>query len=263
MKVANKNIIVTGAGNGIGKELVRILLMKGATVAALDISEESLNNLKEEFKGSKLETFAVDVSSFDNLAKFKEDYYKKFKVVDGLINNAGIIQPFVPVSLLEDKVIDRVMNVNFFGPINLVRLFIDDLLARPVGHIVNVASMAGFFPFPKQTIYGASKSALKLFTEGLYAELLETGVRVTIVFPGAIATDITKNSGVEMKKTNTESSSYKMLSAEGAASEIIEGMEKDAFQLYVGSDAKFMNKFYKLSPKKAIKFVAKKMGDQV
>ena len=66
-------------------------------------------------------------------------------------------------------------------------------------YIVNVSSMGGFFPFPGQTIYGASKAALKIFTEGLYAELEKTNVRVMIVLPGAMNTNITTNSNVKIR----------------------------------------------------------------
>ena len=116
--------------------------------------------------------------------------------------------------------------------------------------------MGGFFPFPGQTIYGASKAALKLFTEGLYAELLDTNVKVMVVFPGAVNTNITKNSNVNMVNNN---SSYKMLSANKAATEIIKGIEKNKFQLYVGGDSKIMHFLYNLNPKFAIKMIKKQM----
>jgi short-subunit dehydrogenase len=119
-------------------------------------------------------------------------------VVDGLINVAGIIRPFVKLNELDYDVIQRVINVNLYGTIHMVKAFLPHLLERPVAHIANVSSMGGFLPVPGQTIYGASKAAVKLMTEGLYAELLDTNVGVSVVFPGAVATEITSNSGVEM-----------------------------------------------------------------
>jgi short-subunit dehydrogenase len=73
------------------------------------------------------------------------------------------------------------------------------LVKRPIASLINISSMGGFTPVPGQAIYGASKAAVKLLTEALYAELKETSVQVTIVFPGALGTNITKNSGVDMK----------------------------------------------------------------
>ncbi|MDD3048412.1 MAG: SDR family NAD(P)-dependent oxidoreductase [Bacilli bacterium] len=259
MKAKDKRIIVTGAGAGIGRELTLQLLSKGAYVAALDINESNLQSLKEASNNSEcLSIHVVDMANEDDLNKFKEDYYTKHKVIDGLINNAGIIQPFINVDKLDMDTINRVMNVNFFGPLKLTKLFLPELLKRDDAHIVNVSSMGGFFPFPGQSVYGASKAALKLFTEGLYSELLNTNVKVTIVFPGAVATNIAANSNVKME-TSEGSSKYKMLSPVKAASLIIEGMEKNKFKLYIGTDSKMMNLMYKINDKAAIKYINKKM----
>lgn len=259
MNVKNKKIIVTGAGSGIGMELVLQLLTKGADVAALDINEEGLKNLIKKSNNCKnLTIFVVDISNDNSLLKFKKEYFQKHTVVDGLINNAGIVQPFVSVNKLEIDLANKIMNVNFFGPLKLTKLFLPELLNRPSGHIVNVSSMGGFFPFPLQTIYGASKAAIKLFTEGLYAELLNTNVKVMIVFPGAVATDILKNSKVKQNSI-FENSTMKMTSAKDAATAIIKGMEKEKFKLYIGIDSKVMNLMYKFNAKAVIKFINKKM----
>ena len=262
MKVQGKRIIVTGAGAGIGKELAIQLIKKGAFVVGLDINELNLHVLKEEINSSNLSTYVVDVSNDESLNKFKEDYYKEFSDVDGIINNAGIIQPFINIDAIDMDTVYRVMNVNFFGPLKLTKLFLPNLLTREAAHIVNVSSMGGFFPFPGQTIYGASKAALKMLTEGLYGELMDTNVKVTVVLPGAINTNIAANSNVTMKATEG-TSNYKMTSASDAASIIIKAMEKDKFKVYVGSDSKAMNLMYKFNDAKAIKFVNKKMKDLV
>ena len=77
---------------------------------------------------------------------------------------------------MEHDDIERVLNYNFYGQIYMTKAFLPYLLERPEAHIVNVSSMGGFFPVPGQILYGASKAAVKLFTEGLYAELIETNV---------------------------------------------------------------------------------------
>ncbi len=258
MKVKNKKIIVTGAGSGIGRELVIDLIKKGAFVIGLDISEKGLNETKALVAGKNFDSFVVDMASSEEIEKFYNEYFNKYEGVDGVINNAGIIQPFVKFNELDMNTGSKVMKINFFGPVKLIKMFLPKMFERKEAHIVNVSSMGGFFPFPKQTIYGASKSALKLFSEGLYAELLDTNVGVTVVFPGAVATNIVKNSNVEIKTT---SSNYKTTSASDAAKQIIKAIEKNKFQLYIGNDAKMMNLMYKLSPKRAIKLINKKMKD--
>ena len=259
MNIKNKRVIVTGAGAGIGKELVLQLLLKGAYVIALDINEKGLENTKE-FSGNneKLSLHIVDISDDESINNFKKEYFEKYDVVDILINNAGIIQPFVNVNDIDINTVNRVMNVNFYGPLKLTKLFLPELLKRGEANITNISSMGGFFPFPGQTIYGSSKAALKLFTEGLYAELLDTKVHVMAVFPGAIATDIAKNSNVEVSSV---SSNIKITSPSKAAETIIKGIEKNKFKLYIGNDSKTMNFLYKMNDKFAINLISKKMKD--
>ena len=261
MEIKGRNVIITGAASGVGKELTKQMLQKGGNVAAIDINEDNLNKLKKELNNDKLKTYVVDMGSNDSIKKFRSDYIKDYSDVDIIINNAGIIQPFVNVENLDDKTINKVMNVNFFGPVNLIRYFMEDLTKdKTEQYIVNVSSMGGFFPFPGQTIYGASKAALKIFTEGLYAELERTNVRVMIVLPGAMNTNITANSKVEVKTTKEESP-MKLLEADVAAYQIIDGIEKNKFKLFLGQDAKFLKFLYKINSKYAISFINKKMGN--
>lgn len=118
------------------------------------------------------------------------------------------------------------------------------LLKRPEAHIVNISSMGGFLPVPGQTIYGASKAAVKLLTEGLHAELSGTNVKVTVVFPGGVNTNILKNSGLEMPKpAEGKGKTRTILSAAEAAQIMIDGMEKDKYRVLVGKDARIMDFF--------------------
>ena len=115
-------------------------------------------------------------------------------------------------------------------------------------------------PVPGQTIYGASKAAVKLFTEGLYSELLDTPVRVTVVFPGAIGTNIAANSGVSMPGGETAASSkIKMTAPPVAAEKILNGMEKDAYRVLIGSDCIAMDAYYRLMPKHATRIIYNQM----
>ena len=261
MEIKKQNVIVTGAASGLGLELTKQLLAEGANVAAVDINEENLKKLEVDLNSKNLKTYIVDMGNVESIKKFREDYKKDYSDVDIIINNAGIIQPFVKVGDLDDAIINKTMNVNFFGPLNLIRLFMEDLTKdKKEQYIVNVSSMGGFFPFPGQTIYGASKAALKLFTEGLFAELENTNVRVMIVLPGAMDTNITKNSNVEVATTE-ESSSFKMLSPVVGASEIINGIKKNKFKLFLGSDSKFLKLLYKVNSIWAIRYINKKMNN--
>jgi short-subunit dehydrogenase len=262
MKAQNKVIIVTGAGSGMGRELTLNLLSKNAKVVALDINEAALNETIELAGNKKdlVSNFVIDITKKDLIEKLLDKVITQYGAVDGIINNAGIIQPFIKVNELGYDVIERVMNINFYGTLYLIKTFLPHLLTRPEAHIVNISSMGGFLPVPGQTIYGASKAAVKLLTEGLNSELANTNVKVTVVFPGAVNTNITKNSGLNVPAQATaENKSMKTLSAAKAAEIIIDGMEKDRYRVLVGKDAAFMDMIYRLNPKRAAGFISKKM----
>lgn len=260
MKVSGKVFVVTGAGGGIGGQIVLELLRLGAQVAAVDLHAETLEMLASRYDGpsTMLSIHAMDITDKSAVDKLPEHVKKHHRYVDGLINCAGIIQPFVRVNDLDYQAIDRVMSVNFYGSLYMTKAFLPDLLKRPEAHVVNVSSMGGFLPVPGQSVYGASKAAVKLLTEGLYAELLSTSVRVSLVFPGATATNITQNSGVDIKPT-PGTKSYPMLSAAAAAKVIVKGIEHDKPQIFTGRDSKLMNILYRLSPVFATKLIARQM----
>jgi short-subunit dehydrogenase len=178
-----------------------------------------------------------------------------------VINVAGVIQPFVRLEDLEDAAIDRVIDVNLYGTLNVVRAFLPMLRARPKAHLANVASMGAFLPVPGQTVYGASKAAVKLMTEGLYAELLETTVGVTLVLPGAVRTDITGNSGVAMPvdATAAEPDGFPMMEADAAARAILDGIARERFHVYVGRDSRMMNILSRLAPRRATHLIQRRM----
>lgn len=262
MDVKNKVIVVTGGGSGIGRQLVLQLLAEGARVASVDLNASTLQETARlaQSYGEKCSTHALSVSNRQAVEALPEQVIQAHGAVDGIINNAGIIQPFVRFNHLPYEAIERVLNVNLYGVIYMTKAFLPHLLERPQAHIVNVSSMGGFFPVPGQSLYGASKAAVKLLTEGLYAELTETNVRVTIVFPGATATAITQNSGIEMPPISDESASkFPQTSAEDAARIIIDGMKRNEFQVYIGKDSKMMNILYRLSPLRATRFMFNRM----
>jgi len=262
MEVQNKVIVVTGVGSGMGRELTLHLLSKGAKVIAIDINEKALQEtvVKAMDEKSPLCTFVVDITNRTAVEKLLHDAIACFGAVDGIINNAGIIQPFIKVADLSYEAIERVMNVNFYGTLYMVKTFLPHLLTRPEAHIVNISSMGGFLPVPGQTIYGASKAAVKLFTEGLHSELANTNIKITVVFPGAVNTNITKNSGLQVPEpSGAQAKSVKILSPAKAAQIIIDGMESDQYRVLVGRDSKMMDLFYRLNPGSAAKMIAGKM----
>jgi short-subunit dehydrogenase len=264
MRANGKTLVVTGGGSGIGQALVLELLSRGARVAALDIREQGLLETAglAGGKSDRLSTHVADISDRKAVATLPAAVIAAHGQVDGLINCAGIIQPFVRFNDLSYEAIDRVMNVNLYGPINMTKTFLPHLLERPGAHIVNVSSMGGFVPVPGQTMYGATKAAVMLLTEGLDSELKGTCVRVTVVFPGAVATNISKNSGVEAPDGSAGGKGapkIKVTQPGVAAKIILDGMERDARRVMVGPDAKMMDRLTRLSPNWAATLIYKQM----
>jgi short-subunit dehydrogenase len=263
MQVSNKIIVVTGAGSGIGRELALQLINGRANVAGVDINLDSLLETQKiaGVGDDRFKAFQLNITDKENVEALPNQVIQHFGAVDGIINNAGIIQHFIPVNDLSYQEINRVFNVNFFGTLYLTKAFLPHILQRPEAHIVNISSMGGFIPFPGQTIYGAAKAAVKLLTEGLYVELKNTNVKVTVVHPGAIATNITENSGLGKPKMEANAKESKMaLSAEKAAEKIIAAMENNKYRVTVGKDAMILDLLYRLSPRMATNFIGKMMA---
>lgn len=263
MRAESKVFVITGAGNGIGRELTLALLQKGARVAAVDINKNALRETYELAGSLKdsLSTHVVNIADQAAVEKLPQAVITAHHAVDGLINNAGIIQRFVRFKDLPFEDMEHTIDVNFYGMLYMTKAFLPILLERPEAHIVNISSMGGFLPVPGQTLYGASKAAAKLFTEGLYSELLDTNVRVTVVFPGAIATNIAANSGVSIETGgSTSQKQFKTTNPKTAAEEIIKAMERNSFRVLIGQDAKMMDIFSRLMPKGAARLIYKQMG---
>lgn len=262
MNPTNKVLVVTGAGSGMGREVALELLRRGAKVAAVDINVKGLEETVQLAGGNAaLATWGLNVTDKASVEALPETVIGKFGSVDGFLHCAGIIQPFKRLNDLDYANIDRVFSVNWLGTLYMTKSFLPHLLKRPEAHIVNISSMGGFLPVPGQTVYGASKAAVKLLTEGLHSELTGTNVRVTVVFPGAVATNITTNSGVETPKMDAsmQKQAGHTYPASAAARDIIDGMTKNRFRVLVGSDSKLVDFLYRLNPRSAAAFIADKM----
>ncbi|BDS49224.1 SDR family NAD(P)-dependent oxidoreductase [Rhodoluna sp. KAS3] len=259
MKVPGKVIVVTGAGSGMGRQLTIELVSRGAKVAAIDLREESLLETKT-LAGGSVETFVLDITDAAAVAELPQKIEAALGSVDGLINNAGIIQPFVKINELTLEQAARVMKVNFDGPLMMTKAFLPGLINRPEAHILNVSSMGAYAPVPGQSVYGASKAAIKLFTEGLRSELAATNIGVTIVFPGAIATNIAANSGMAMPADAATESKFKTTPAPIAAHAMIEAIEHNRPRITIGSDARLMDIISRINPVFAANLIQKQMA---
>lgn len=263
MKLSNKVVVVTGAGSGMGRELAIQLVKKGTRIALIDINRKGLEQTAQLCGNTAVSVHVADIAHRTAVEALPAAVIQQHGAVDCVINNAGIIQPFINVNDFDIERATRLMDINYYGTLYMIKSFLPHLLKRPEAHIANVSSMGGFIPFPGQTIYGASKAAVKLLTEGLYAELKDTQVSVTIIFPGAVNTNIMSNSGVKTPEEEAESKrtqGHLALPAAKAAAIIINAIETNQFRVMVGNDARMLDLLYRIAPKWAVNFITKQMS---
>ncbi|MGF3056449.1 SDR family NAD(P)-dependent oxidoreductase [Microbacterium sp. YY-01] len=261
MKISGQTFVVTGAGNGIGREVTLQLLAAGASVAGVDLNAEGLEKTSVLAAASdRFSTHLVNITDRDAVETLPDAVATAHGPADALINVAGVIQKFVKVDDLPYSEIEKVMNVNFWGTMNMVKTFLPVLKTRPAAALVNVASMGAYAPVPGQAVYGASKAAVKVLSEALYAELLGTPVAVSVIFPGAIGTDIATNSGVALSSGSKNAPAYKTTSPAKAASVIIDAVIKGKYRATIGGDAALMDRLSRLRPKRATMLIAKQMS---
>lgn len=263
MDISHKIFVVTGAGNGIGREVTLELLRRGARVAGIDVNKDGLAETKK-LSGATSESFfplPADITNRSVVAGLPAKVNKALGPADALVNVAGIIQPFVRVNDLGMDAVDRVMNVNFFGPMNLIKAFLPGLLSRPEAHLANVSSMGSYAPVPGQTVYGASKAAINLLSEGLRSELKGTNVGVTVIYPGAIGTNIAANSGLAMAAPSEDQPQRTVVPPAEAGAAIVQAIADSKKRIVIGQDAKTMWALNWIYPDIASNLIYKGMKD--
>ncbi|MFD2528995.1 SDR family oxidoreductase [Polaribacter marinaquae] len=192
MKLNNKVIIVTGASSGIGKATAIKLAKNGASVVLTSRSEEKLEEIKEtiEKNNGKALVVTCDVTSKDDFSKLVEKTIQEFGTVNAIINNAGLM----PLSYIEKFKTDEwetMVDVNIKGVLNGITAVLPTLIKNKGGNIINISSTAAYNYFPGGAVYCATKSAVKMFSEGLRKEITpKYGINVTSIEPGAVNTDL-------------------------------------------------------------------------
>ncbi|WP_417621277.1 SDR family NAD(P)-dependent oxidoreductase [Parasphingorhabdus sp.] len=264
MKLSNKLVLITGAGSGIGREMALQLVRSGSRVIGVDIRGEALEETRALLDSGVAENFiphALDVTDRDAVKALPELLIAKYGELDCLINCAGMIQPFVRFAELDEAAMERVFNVNWFGTLYMTRAFLPHLLARPEAQLVNFGSMSSIAPLPGQAIYGASKAAVKLLTESLYAENMGSHLHVTLILPGAVSTDISKNSGLKLAGGSSGNKRpTDVATAEDAARTIIEGIESNAYRVLVDKMVIDVDALYRQDPRQATETIASRFS---
>jgi short-subunit dehydrogenase len=190
-----KAAIVTGASRGIGKALASTVASMGANVAIAARQEGPLKEAAEEIaKKYKVEVLPVvcDVTKLEDLENLVNQTKAKFGKIDILINNAGVSSQYpFPHQPIEE--IEKLALTNYLGYVRLIRLVINDMIARKSGAIINMVSGSTLVdPVPKNfVVYSSLKVGLRAFCKGLFWEQRDNGIKITSLLPGVTDTDLT------------------------------------------------------------------------
>ncbi len=194
----DKLVLITGAGSGIGRATAQAFAQEGARVLAVDIGERGAAETKSlvESAGGRCDTYVADVGDEAAMQKLADIVHQQHGALDVLVNNAGIgaAGRFLDTTV---ETWDRVLRINVKGVMLGCRAFLPPMIKRGSGHVVNLASMAGYFAPPDMPIYVASKFAVLGFSESLRADMKDKGIGVSAICPGVVNTNIVGTSTVE------------------------------------------------------------------
>lgn len=251
MKLADKTVVITGAGSGIGRATALAFAHAGARIAACDVDQTRVDALTDELGDRALVVRKVDVSDRAQMAAFAEAVHAKVRAADVLVNNAGVAHSGAFVeSRLEDW--DWLLGVNLHGVIHGCHFFVPEMVAQRTGQVVNLSSILGIAPSPNMSAYCASKFAILGFSQSLRAELAPHGVGVTAICPGMIATSIAADGRVTRElskhKPRVVSAFKKGAPPELVARAIMEAVRSNPAVRTVGRDAWALHQLSKISP---------------
>ena len=200
----DKVVVITGAGSGIGRALALDLARRGSLLALSDVDEAGLAETVAQATRAgavRVRSDRLDVADRDAFARYALDVVQEFGRVNVVINNAGVALAG-DFNDLEYTDIDWIVGVNFWGVVHGTKEFLPHLIASGDGHVVNLSSLFGLVSMPGQSMYNATKYAVRGMTEALREEMLIAGhpVGVTAVHPGGIKTAIARNARVSAKE---------------------------------------------------------------
>lgn len=253
-----KNIVITGAGSGMGQALAVAFAKRGARLALADINRAGLNETMAMVTPADrlIEPFVVDVSDREAVYQFAEEANHKLGGVDIVINNAGVaLSEVVEDMTYED--FEWVMNINFWGVVYGTKAFMPYLKQSPEAYVVNVSSIFGLISLPTQAAYNAAKFAVRGFTEALRLELKGTCVHPICVHPGGIKTNIANNARFYKAMDGSETREEALhhfnrmthTTPAKAAETIITGIQKNNKRVLIGPDAVVVDWMQRLLPK--------------
>ena len=245
--MTNKVIWITGGSSGIGKALAYKCANEGWQVAISARREKLLDELA---KNQNIKSFPLDVTNQTQIRSVFKNILNEFGDLDICLFSSGTYEPKDEQSIDPDK-IKNVINVNFLGVIDCVKVVEDYFKNKKSGHISIVSSIAGYRGLPNSSGYGPSKDALTNFSESIYFDFKKFGVRISVISPGFIKTPLTDKNAFPMPFLKTP---------EYAAEKIFNGLVKgNSFEIHFPKSLTFTLKFLRILPYKLYLFLVDKL----
>ncbi|MFH1447141.1 MAG: SDR family oxidoreductase [Chloroflexota bacterium] len=246
----DKLVLITGGSSGIGLALAKELVSEGSHVWILARDQERLDNALAILKNLKIDDFQklgaikADVTNLPDVSRLLKAWTRQNGTPDLLINSAGVAHPGY-FQELELDIFHWTMDVNYFGTVNVIKAVIPDMISRGSGYIVNLSSQAGFIGVFGYTAYGASKYAVRGFSDALRAEMKPLGINLSIVFPPDTDTpQLTYEEQFKPFETKVIAGSSKTMPAEKVANIILSGVKRNKYMIIPGIEGKL---FYRLT----------------
>jgi len=230
-----KRVLITGAAQGIGRATASALVRRGCDVVLTDLREDLLEAAVIELRGQAAKVSAprapvvtaypLDVTDEAAILQLRDEIHRTLGPIDILVNNAGLVfgGSFLDVPLARHR---TTYEVNTLGLVAMTHAFLPDLIARPAGHLVSIASASAYIGLPYGTTYASSKWAVLGFSDGIRLELEELGhrhVHVTTVCPSFVSTGLFAGATAIQQTT--------FLEADALAEQIVRAVERD--QIYL------------------------------
>ena len=272
----DKVAVITGAGSGMGRYLAILLAKDGADIVVCDVNKETLDETVEMLRkhNVSVSSHLLDVADKEAIEALPQKVIDQHGKVDLVFNNAGV-STGKHFKDMEEENWDWVMDINLHGVINSTRAFIPHLKDRPEAAIINTSSIFGMVAVPGQTVYHATKFAVRGFTESLALEMAETNENLQIhcVHPGHVGTNIVANSRMDeesykesLEQENNSSiftrnrpatieemaESFKEggMHPSKAAQIILNGVKKKKRRIFIGLDSKLLELSQRIFPNK-------------
>ena len=185
----NQTILITGATSGFGKACAELFAAKGWQLIICGRREDRLLKIKNQFQDVQIHCLQLDVRNRQQVNNFIGELPSEFKNIDVLCNNAGLALGLKPAQNADLDDWEKMIDTNIKGLCYMTRAVLPEMVRRNRGHIINMGSVAGTWPYPGGNAYGASKAFVKQFSNNLRTDLSGTQVRVTNIEPGLAETE--------------------------------------------------------------------------